>query len=72
MSYSALENLEDNGDSSSAWDAVRKNTKISAKECIVHCEAKRHETWFDEECSKFVDRRKQAKLRWLQDPCIGN
>jgi len=23
---------------------------------------------FDEECSKFVDERKQAKLQWLWDP----
>jgi hypothetical protein len=24
--------------------------------------------WFDEECSKFVHQRKQAKLQWLQEP----
>jgi hypothetical protein len=24
--------------------------------------------WFDEGCSKLFDRRKQAKLQWLQDP----
>jgi hypothetical protein len=24
--------------------------------------------WFDEECSKLLDQRKQAKLQWLQDP----
>jgi hypothetical protein len=28
--------------------------------------------WFDEECSKVVDRRKQAKLQWLQDPSVVN
>jgi hypothetical protein len=28
--------------------------------------------WFDEECSKLVDRRKQAKLQWLQDPSEVN
>jgi hypothetical protein len=27
---------------------------------------------FDEECSKFADRRKQAKLQWLQDPSEAN
>jgi hypothetical protein len=48
------------------------NIKISAKECIGHCEAKRHKTWFDEECSKLVDRRKEAKLQWLQDPSAVN
>jgi hypothetical protein len=55
-----------------AWDAIRENYKISAKECIGHCEAKRHKPWFDEECSKLVDRRKQVKLQWLQDASLGN
>jgi hypothetical protein len=36
------------------WDAIRENINISAKECVGHCEAKRHEPWFDEECSKLV------------------
>jgi hypothetical protein len=40
--------------------------------CIDHCEAKRHKPWFDEECSKLVDTRKQAKLRWLQNPSVVN
>jgi hypothetical protein len=29
-----------------------------------------HEPWFDEECLKLVDRKKQAKLLWLQDPSV--
>jgi hypothetical protein len=28
----------------------------------------KHKTWFDGECSKFLDHTKQAKLQWLQDP----
>jgi hypothetical protein len=67
--FSALENLEDNGNNK-AWDAIRENIKISAKECICHCEAKHHKPWFDEECLKLVDQRKQAKLQWLQDPSV--
>jgi hypothetical protein len=55
-----------------AWDAIRENIRISAKECIGHCEAKRHKPWFDEECLKLVDQRKQAKLQWLQDPSVVN
>jgi hypothetical protein len=70
--FSALENLEDNGDINRARDAIRENIKISAKYCIGHCEAKRHKPWFDEGCSKLVDRRKQAKLQWLQDPSEVN
>jgi hypothetical protein len=46
--------------------------KISAKECIGHCESKHHKPWFDEECSTLVDRRKQAKLQWLQDTSVVN
>jgi hypothetical protein len=67
-----LENLEDNGDINRAWDAVTENIKISAKGCIGHCEAKRHKPWFDEECLKLVDQRKQAKLQWLQDLSVVN
>jgi predicted metallo-beta-lactamase superfamily hydrolase len=67
-----LENLEDNGDINRAWDAIRENIKISARECISHCGAKHHKPWFDKECSKLVDRRKEAKLQWLQDPSVVN
>jgi hypothetical protein len=70
--FSALENLEDNGEINRTWDAIRENIKISTKDCISHCEAKCHKPWFDEECSEFVDRRKQADLQWLQDPSIAN
>jgi hypothetical protein len=67
-----LENLEDNGDINRAWDSIKENINISVRECIGHCEAKRHKLWFDEKCSKLVDRRKQAKLQWLQDPSVVN
>jgi hypothetical protein len=35
-------------------------------------ESKSHKPWFDEECLKLIDRRKQAKLQWLQDPSEDN
>jgi hypothetical protein len=63
---------EDNGVINRAWDTIRKNIKISAKECTDHCEAKRHKPWFDEECLKLVHQKKQAKLQWLQDPSVVN
>jgi hypothetical protein len=37
-----------------------------------YCESKHCKPWFEEECSKLVDRRKQAKLQWLQDPSEVN
>jgi hypothetical protein len=58
-----LENLEDHEDFNRAWEAIRENIKISAEDCIGHCEAKHHKPWFDEERLKLVDRRKQAKLQ---------
>jgi hypothetical protein len=29
---------------------------------------KQHKPWFDEECLRFLDQRKQAKMQWLQVP----
>jgi hypothetical protein len=66
------ENLEENGDINRAWETIRENIKISAKECVGNCAAKSHKSWFDEECLKLVDRRKQAKMQWFQDPSIVN
>jgi hypothetical protein len=44
------------------------NIKTSAKESLVLYETKQHKSGFDEECSRFLDQRKQAKMQWLQDP----
>jgi hypothetical protein len=52
----------------SAWEIIRENIKFSAKDSIYYFELKNHEPWFDKGCSKLVDRRKEAKLQWLQDP----
>jgi hypothetical protein len=53
-------------------DNIRENIKSSAKESLGYCESKHCKPWLDEKCSKLVDRRKQAKLRWLQDTCEAN
>jgi uncharacterized FlaG/YvyC family protein len=60
--FAALENLEDSGDINRAWDNIRQNIKISAQENLGYCESKHRKPWFDEECSKLLDRRKQTKL----------
>jgi hypothetical protein len=64
----ALENLEDCGNINGAWDSIRENIKISAQVSLGYCESKHCKPWFDEQCSKLADQRKQAKLQWLQDP----
>jgi hypothetical protein len=33
---------------------------------------KQHKPWFDEECLGILDRRKQAKMQWIQDPSQSN
>jgi hypothetical protein len=68
--FAALENLDDNGDINKAWETIRGNIRISAKEGIGLCESKSHKPWFDEECLKLVDRRKQSKLLWLHVPSV--
>jgi hypothetical protein len=52
----------------SAWESIRENIKMSAKESLGYYELKNHKQLFDEGCSKLLDQRKQAKLQWLQDP----
>jgi hypothetical protein len=51
----------------SAWEMIRENIKISAKESLGRF-ALKHKQWFDEGCSKLLDQRKQGKLQWLQVP----
>ncbi|PNF26485.1 hypothetical protein B7P43_G14322 [Cryptotermes secundus] len=66
--FAALENLETEVDVNKAWETVRKNIKMSAKESLGYYEPKKHKSWFVEGCSKLLDQRKQAKLQRLQDP----
>jgi hypothetical protein len=66
--FATLEDLDAELQINSAWEMIRETIKISAKECLGYCDLKKHKPWFDEECSKLVDQRKQAKLQWLQDP----
>jgi hypothetical protein len=70
--FATVENLEDNGDINRAWDSISENNKISAQESPGYCESKQHKPWFDEECSKLVDRRKQDKPQLLQNLCEVN
>jgi hypothetical protein len=48
----AVENLDNDGDSNRVWDTIRDNIILSAKESTSLCEVKQ---WFDEECSESVD-----------------
>jgi hypothetical protein len=46
--------------------------KTSATESLGYCEPKKHKPWLDEECSKLLDQRKQARFQWLKDPSEKN
>ena len=35
-------------------------------------ERKKNKPWFDEECLGFLDRRKQPKMQWMQNPSQSN
>jgi DNA repair ATPase RecN len=60
--FEALENLNDSEDINRAWENIRENIKISAKETLGLYTQKQHKPWFDEECSQVLGQRKQAKM----------
>jgi hypothetical protein len=66
--FAALENLNVSEDIHRAWENIKESIKISANEILGLYERKQHKPWFDEECSKFLDQRKRAKMQWLQNP----
>ena len=65
--FAALENLSDSKDINRAWNNNKENTKITAKRSLGLYELKQHKPWFDENCLRFSEQRKQAKMQWLQD-----
>jgi hypothetical protein len=70
--FEALENLNDIEDVNRAWENIRENIKISAKEMLGLYRQKQHKPWFDEDCSQVLGQRKQAKMQWLQNPNQSN
>jgi hypothetical protein len=59
--FAALEDLDTEVEINSAWETIRENVKISAKESQGYYELKKHKPWFDEGCSKLLDQRKQRE-----------
>jgi hypothetical protein len=59
--FAALEDLNTEVEINSAWETIRENIKISAKDSLGYYDLKKHKAWFDEGCSKLLDQRKQAK-----------
>jgi len=70
--FADLENLNDSEDINRALKNIKENIKMLAHGSLGLYELKQHKPWFDEECSRFLDQRKQAKMQWLQDPTQSN
>ena len=70
--FAVLENLNESEDINRAWENIKENIKTSAKDSLGLHELKQHKPSFDEECLCSSDNRKQAKIRWLQDPNQSN
>jgi hypothetical protein len=66
--FAALEDLDAMVEINSAWEMIGEDITISAEGSLYYFELKKHKPWFDQACSKLLDQRKVAKLRWLQDP----
>jgi hypothetical protein len=63
-----LENLDAEVNIDRTWETIRESIENSAKESRGYCELKKHKPWFNKRRSKLLDKRKEAKLQWLQDP----
>ena len=70
--FAALEILHVSKDINRVCENIKEKIETSAKESLGLYELKQHKPWFDEEGLRFLDQRKQAKIRWLQDPNQSN
>jgi hypothetical protein len=70
--FAALENLNTDEHVNGAWETIKENIKSSAKDSLSLHELKQHKQWFDQECLRFLDQRKQTKCKWIQDPSRNN
>jgi hypothetical protein len=52
--FAALEDLDTEVEINSAWETIRENINISAKESLGYFELKKHKPWFDKGCSKLL------------------
>ena len=62
-----LENVSDSEDINRAWESIKQNIKISAKQILSLCELKQHKPWLDEDFLRFLDQRKQVTMQWIQE-----
>jgi hypothetical protein len=66
--FEALESLDESFDTNNALESISENIKTSGKDNLGYHKLKHNKSQFDYECSKLIDKRKQAKLQRLQNP----
>jgi hypothetical protein len=54
-------------DINNAWESIRDKIKTSAKEYLGYHKLTHNKPWFEDECSKQIDKQKQGNLQWLQN-----
>jgi hypothetical protein len=54
--FAALENLDAKVNINRAWETIRENIKISAKESQGYYELKKHKPWFDKGYTELLDK----------------
>jgi hypothetical protein len=64
--FIGLENLSDGEDIN--WENIKEHIKISAEESLGVHELEQRLPRSDEECLGCLDKGKQAKIKWVQDP----
>jgi hypothetical protein len=64
--FAGFEYLNFGLDINDAWETIRENIKISAKESLGYYELKKHKPWLDEGRSKLLDQRQYLEGRGLR------
>jgi len=70
--FAAFENLNDSENINRAWENIKKYIRTSAEWSLGLYELQQHKPWFNEQCFRFLDQRKQTKMQRLQQPDQNN
>jgi hypothetical protein len=61
------QDIDGTGKIEMAWQNEERIKKKSVEESLGHYERKQHMLWADEDSLKFVERRNESILQWLQE-----
>jgi hypothetical protein len=61
--FAALEDLDAEVDINNAWETIRDNIRISAKESLGYYKLKKHKPWFKEGFSELLTRTPEAYIK---------